>query len=399
MPGDSAADDFHLALQADDPVELYERAPCGYLSTDGDGHVVKANQTFLSMTGYARDELRSRSFRDLLTPGYQIYDQTHLQPLLRMHGEAREIALDLVRRDGRVLPVLLNASMDIADNSTAWIRMAIFDATERRHYERELLAAMERAEASERRASTLARKLQQTLIPPDPPRIPGLDTAAAYRPAGDGTEVGGDFYDLFPIDNEMWALLIGDVCGKGADAAVVSALARHTVRALSVTHDRPADVLGGLNDVLRRFEAERYCTVVLATLRPHERGWEVTVAVGGHPPPVLVGPFAPPTPLLVRGSLVGIFPRAEFADHRLVLEPGQTLVVHTDGITEARGQFGYYGEERLLRTLEHLGTRPQLLVDGLVADAVAFQGSHTRDDIAVVAVGVPEPASGSRGAG
>lgn len=391
MPGDRAADDFHLALQADDPMELYERAPCGYLSTDGDGHVVKANQTFLNMTGYTRDELRSRSLRDLLTPGYQIYEQTHLQPLLRMHGEAREIALDLVRRDGGVLPVLLNASMDVADDGRAWVRMALFDATERRHYERELMAAMERAEASERRASTLARTLQQTLIPPHLPLIPGLDTAAAYRPAGDGTEVGGDFYDLFPLGNETWALLVGDVCGKGADAAVVSALARHTVRALSVTHDKPAEVLERLNDVLRRFEAERYCTVVLATFRPRERGWEVTVAVGGHPPPVLVGSSVPPTPLLCRGSLVGIFQGAEFTDHHLLLEPGQTLLVHTDGITEARGPSGYYGDERLLRTLEQLGTRPQVLVDGLVADAVDFQGSLTRDDIAVVAVGVPTP--------
>ena len=187
-----------------------------------------------------------------------------------------------------------------------------------------------------------------------------------------------------PYDPEKYA-------DKGADAAVVSALARHTVRALSVTHDNPAEVLEGLNDVLRRFEAERHCTVALATFRPRERGWEVAVAVGGHPPPVLVGSSGPPTPLLVRGSLVGIFPGAEFTDHHLLLEPGQTLLVHTEGITEARGPLGYYGDERLLRTLGQLGTRPQVLVDGLVADAVAFQGSRTRDDIAVVAVGVPEP--------
>jgi sigma-B regulation protein RsbU (phosphoserine phosphatase) len=272
------------------------------------------------------------------------------------------------------------------------VRVAVFDATERRRYEQELMAAKDRAEASERRARTLARTLQQTLIPPGPPLIPGLDAAAAYRPAGDGTEVGGDFYDLFPIGNGSWALLIGDVSGKGAEAAVVTSLARHTVRVLAVSDGGPAGVLTGLNDVLHRFGADRFCTVVLATLRQDEQGWRITMSVGGHPPPLLVSGSAEPRPLEVRGPIVGIFPRAEFVDHEFRLEPDQTLLVHTDGITEARGPEGYYGEARLLRTVGRLGPAPQSLVDGLVDDAVAFQGASTRDDIAVVAVGVPPAA-------
>jgi sigma-B regulation protein RsbU (phosphoserine phosphatase) len=392
VPREQATDAFQDALQADDPIALYERAPCGYLSTDADGRIVKVNQTFVTLSGYQREELLARSLPDLLTPGGRIFDQTHLQPLLRMHGEAREIALDLVRADGRELPVLMNATMDTSEGRPPMVRVAVFDATERRRYEQELMAAKDRAEASERRARTLARTLQQTLIPPGPPLIPGLDAAAAYRPAGDGTEVGGDFYDLFPIGNGSWALLIGDVSGKGAEAAVVTSLARHTVRVLAVSDGGPAGVLTGLNDVLHRFGADRFCTVVLATLRQDEQGWRVTMSVGGHPPPLLVSGSAEPRPLEVRGPIVGIFPRAEFVDHEFRLEPDQTLLVHTDGITEARGPEGYYGEARLLRTVGRLGPAPQSLVDGLVDDAVAFQGASTRDDIAVVAVGVPPAA-------
>jgi len=392
VPRKKATDAFQNALQADDPVALYERAPCGYLSTDADGRIVKVNQTFLTLSGYERDDLLTRALRDLLTPGGRIFEQTHLQPLLRMHGEVREIALDLVRADSRTLPVLLNATMDTTGGRAPMVRVAVFDATERRRYEKELMAAKDRAEESERRARTLARTLQQTLIPPGLPMIPGLDAAAAYRPAGDGTEVGGDFYDLFPLGNGDWALLMGDVCGKGAEAAVITSVARHTVRALAVSNGDPAGVLSGLNDVLHRFGSDRFCTVVLATLRRHGSSWGVTVSVGGHPPPLLVSGSRRPTPLAVRGPLVGIFPHAEFVNHEFRLGPDQTLLVHTDGVTEARGPDGYYGDARLLRTVGRLGPAPQPLVDGLVSDAVTFQGGSTRDDIAALAVGVPPAA-------
>ena len=391
MARDRVADAFQVALQADDPVALYERAPCGYLSTDADGHIVKVNQTFLTLSGHDRDQLLGRPLRDLLTPGGQIFDLTHLQPMLHMHGEAREIALDLVRADGEVLPVLINATMDADSDHPPVVRVAVFDATERRQYERELMVAKERAEESERRARTLARTLQQTLIPPAPPSIPGLDVAAAYRPAGDGTEVGGDFYDLFPIGNGSWAVLMGDVCGKGAEAAVVTALVRHTVRALTVSTPAPADVLVGLNDVLCRFGADRFCTVVLATLHPDSARWHVTLSVAGHPAPLLVSGTGV-VAVDAQGPIAGIFPGATYTDHELVLTPGQTMLAHTDGITEARGPEGYYGEERLLARVAELGPAPQPLVDGVVEDAVTFQGSFTRDDIVVVAVGVPPAA-------
>jgi sigma-B regulation protein RsbU (phosphoserine phosphatase) len=384
-----ATDAFQSALQGDDPVELYERAPCGYLSMDVDGRIVKANKTFLTLTGFDAASLQGRALHDLMTAGGRIFQETHLMPMLRMQGQVREIALDLVGADGRVLPVLLNATMDSDVEGTPMIRVAVFDATERRRYERELLAAKERAEASELNARSLARTLQQTLIPPTPPDVPGLDIAARYRPAGDGTEVGGDFYDVFPIGDGVWAALLGDVCGKGAEAAIVTALVRHTVRALAVVNDRPSKVLRRLNEVLIRDADDRFCTVVLAALQQAGPEWQVSICVGGHPSPVLVGPDAAPSSLGLNGPVVGILPGAAYEDHLVRLAPGQTLVAYTDGITEARGAEGYYGEARMLETLGSLGLAPERLADGLVEDAVAFQGPTTRDDIAVLAIGVP----------
>src|SRR5919112_2011511 len=249
---------FYDALLEDDPESLYERAPCGYLSTDPNGRIVKSNATFSALTGYPADQLVGRRFAELLTAGGRIYYETHYAPMLRMQGTVREVAFDVVRPDGSRLPVLVNAGLERRPNGERRVvRVAVFDATERREYERELVRSLRRAERSEAQAKALARTLQQTLIPPTPPHIPGLDVAAAYRPAGDGEEVGGDFYDIFQIGTDDWAVTLGDVCGKGVDAAVVTALVRHTIRALSVRRHGPSEVLHGLDEVLRRARLPR----------------------------------------------------------------------------------------------------------------------------------------------
>ncbi len=169
MSQDRAADEFQEALLEDDPVQLYERAPCGYLSTTPDGRITKVNATFATWTGFDVSELVGRQLVDLLSVGGRIYYETHYAPLLRMQGSVREIAVDVVRAGGDRLPVLLNARLDRGpDDQPRVVRIAVFDATERRAYELELLRAKEAAEVSERRASSLARTLQETLIPPLP---------------------------------------------------------------------------------------------------------------------------------------------------------------------------------------------------------------------------------------
>lgn len=377
-------------LASDDPTFLYEHAPCGHLSTTPDGVIVRVNDTFLAWTGHTRDDLVGRRrFVDLLPVGDRIFHETHYAPTLRMQGSAREIALEIVRADGRRMPVLVTSVLDRDDaGEPVGIRSAVFDVTERRRYEHEVLAAKRRAEASEARAVQLAQTLQQTLIPPTPPHIPGLDVAAAYRPAGDGRHVGGDFYDVFQVAADDWVVVLGDVQGKGADAAVVTALARYTVRAASVDHDVPGEVLHTLDEVLRRADTDRFCTAVLVRLRRVAGAWRATVASGGHPLPLLRRPGGGARPVGAYGHVLGIMPAAQFVDTEIALEPGDALVLFTDGVTEGRRGPELYGAERLVEVVDaHRGTAAAT-TGAILADVMAFQDGDARDDIAVVTVAV-----------
>lgn len=392
-PRDQAAEAFDEALLEDHPGLLYEQAPCGYVSTDVDGRIVKANQTLLTWLGYDLAELRSRSLPDLLTPGGRIYHETHCRPLLRMQGSLREIALDLVRSDRSRFPVLLNARLDrTARDDRQVIRYAVFDATERRQYEQALLAAKNEAEASRERARTLARTLQQTLIPPALPHIAGLELAAHYHPAGDGTEVGGDFYDLFPASSSQWIVSVGDVRGKGAEAAVVTALARYTVRGLAVGHVgslRP--VVSQLNDVLLNQGSDRFVSLVLGRLTRTTEGWRVDVAGGGHPPPLVVRDGVA-TPVVLDGTLVGIFPEMDVDERSLDLAPDDALVLFTDGVTEARRGSEFFGDERVVTAVSGGGTAAEL-ADRLLREVLDFQHGEASDDIAVLVLRVPTDAT------
>lgn len=385
---------FEDALLQHDPAELFDRAPCGYVSTSPDGVIVAVNQTFLSWTGYTRTELvGNRSFQDLLSPGGRIYYDTHFGPMLAMQGTVREIAMELLRQDRGRIPVLVNAVMDShPDDRPKVIRIAVFDATERRAYERELLRAKEAAEAAEHRAVTLARTLQATLIPPRPPDIPGLDVGACYRPSGKGDEVGGDFYDVFEIADGDWTAVIGDVAGKGAEAAVVTAAARYTLRAAAVRTTLPSNALITLNQVLLADHSERFCTAAFLRLRRHGPAWDIDMSSAGHLLPLLRRPDEPPRAIGQPGSLLGVLDALTLTDVALRLEPGDCLLLYTDGVTEARRGSEFYGEDRLLSALEHYrGMAANDLASALVAEIVDFQAGLPRDDIAVVAILVPSP--------
>ncbi len=379
---------FDDALLEDDPVALYERAPCGYLSTTPSGLVTKANATFLAWVGHPVSEVVGRPLLDLLTRGGQIYYETHYMPMLLVLGKVQEVSVVLRRGDGSRLPVLLNAVLDRDGTGRPQVvRIAVFDATERRRYERELMAAKEAAEAAQERTKALARTLQQSLVPPAMPTVPGLEVAAAYHPAGDGSQVGGDFYDCFRVGPTDWFVVLGDVCGKGVEAAVVTALARYTLRGLAAVLDQPADLLHQLNDVLFAHESDRFCTLVLARLRREGDTWRATVATAGHPPALLVQEGAPTVELGLHGPIVGAFEHAAYEQEDVVLGSGQVLLLYTDGVTEARGGDDYYGELRLAEATARFAAGPSALVAGLVEEVLDFQAGVARDDIAVLALG------------
>jgi len=385
---DRASEAFHRALLENDPESAYEQAPCGYLSTTPEGVIVKVNQTFLAMTGHLREELVGRrSFAELLAPGGRIYFETHYRPLLLMHGAVREVALDIVRPDGDRVPVLVNATAELDEGgSPVVVRVAVFDATERRSYERELLRAKEQAEASEARAAALASTLQRTLIPPTPPVVPGLEVEAAYRPAGDGHEVGGDFYDVFQVSPDEWVAVLGDVSGKGTDAAVVTALVRHSLRGISMRTATPSESLHALNEVVLRHPTERFCTVVVVRLARREGGWDLTVSCGGHAPPLLLRTGHPPVPVGEPGSLIGVFADSDHTDTSMRLSLGDVMVMFTDGVTEGRRGTEQFGDERVLASLSAHSGSVQDAVATLLDDVLEFQGQVARDDIALLAI-------------
>jgi sigma-B regulation protein RsbU (phosphoserine phosphatase) len=285
--------------------------------------------------------------------------------------------------------VLVNAVLETGpDGAPRLIRVAVFDATHRREYERELLRAKQRAERSEAHAQELARTLQSTLIPPSPPSLPGLDVSAAYRPAGDGEEVGGDFYDIFQIGPGDWVVALGDVCGKGVKAAVLTALVRHTLRALTVQEPAPSLVLAALNQVLLKEGSDRFCTVVLVRFRRDDLGWLATVSAAGHPLPLHLGRDGQVREAGETGSLVGALDQVRTSDTELRLEPGDLLTMFTDGVTEGRCGREFFGEQRLRdAVVRHHDARYP--AENIVADVLEFQHGTARDDIAVVVVRVP----------
>jgi sigma-B regulation protein RsbU (phosphoserine phosphatase) len=384
--------EFAAALAQDNAEQLYERAPCGYLSTTPEGLITRVNQTFLTLTGYDREDLVGRrTFAQLLSPGGRIYHETHYAPLLQMHSSVRGIALDVVTKDGPRLPVLVNSVLDRDETgSPLVIRTAVFDATERREYERELLRAKERAEESEARARELARTLQQTLIPPAPPAVPDLDVAAAYRPAGRGDEVGGDFYDVFEVGDGAWAVVVGDVRGKGVQAAVVTSLARHTLRGSAIRTEKPSEALQELNRVLLKSDSSRFCTVVVVRLQRTGGAWRATICCGGHPQPMLVSAAGKVRTVGSPGTLIGVLEDPSLPDVEVPLDPGDAMLLYTDGVTEGRCGGAFYGEIRLAGALQRGAGSAESLVDGVLSDVLHFQAGYPRDDIAVVAIRVPQ---------
>lgn len=389
--------------------ELYESAPCGYLSTLMDGTIAKLNTTLLGWLGLEREAVVGRMrFTDLLTVGGRLYHETHFAPLLRMQGEISGIALEIKRTGADRMPVLVSSVVKHGDTGEpVLIRTTVFDARDRRAYEEELLRgrkvaeeARKQAEADRARLQDALAVLQQSLLPDTLPPVPGVDAAAYYHTAHPD-RLGGDFYDVFPIDGRRFGFFLGDVCGKGPQAAAVTSLTRYTLRAAALHDPDPVSALTTLNKVLHeRYAASgdpRYCTAIFGILEPDPVTGQVAVrlASGGHPPVIVVRAAGTadflPTP---GGLLVGILPSARFATATTTLAPGDSLLVYTDGITEARtgeDRTSLYGDEALLTfAAGHAGKPPTVLIEALTGLLNSF-GDGLDDDTALLALGVPAP--------
>jgi serine phosphatase RsbU (regulator of sigma subunit) len=258
-----------------------------------------------------------------------------------------------------------------------------------RLYEAARREAEARSRAFEER-DRVARMLQESLLPSELPRIDGLDVAARYRACIEG--IGGDFYDVFPLDHDRWGLVIGDVCGKGAEAAALTALARHTVRTAAMLDPRPAEVLRVLNDALLESEDRdgRFCTAVVGLLEVGGEVPRLTLARGGHPHALLARADG-----LQRvggeGRLLGVSADLGAEDDVVELHRGDAVLLYTDGLTDVGRDSVVLGPEWVGRTLAD--ARPegaQAIADRLADGGVANQRSAAgRDDIAVLVLAVP----------
>jgi phosphoserine phosphatase RsbU/P len=244
--------------------------------------------------------------------------------------------------------------------------------------------------------AVLAQTLQESLLPPRLPGIPGLQVAARYMAGGSGVEVLGDFYDVFPSVLGSWGIVVGDVCGKGVPAAKSTALARYTVRAEAHRESRPSLILAALNRALLDWLTDdpRFLTAIYATVRPTLTGAAVQISAAGHPL-ALVRRADGRTQTFGRpGTLLGLLPDPELHDSRRRLRAGDSLVLFTDGVTEARGRIDrdLYGDDRLRDLVADLGDMPAAQVADAVQQAVlAFSGGDISDDTVVLVLTVPGP--------
>jgi serine phosphatase RsbU (regulator of sigma subunit) len=241
-----------------------------------------------------------------------------------------------------------------------------------------------------RERSRIAQTLQNSLLPPELPEIPGVDVAVRYRPAGEGNLVGGDFYDMFDVGQGSWAVALGDVCGKGPEAAALTGLVRHTIRSAAAREAKPSAVLSLVNRQILRTNGNRFCTVTLGTVRRSNGHLDVTVSCGGHPAPLVLRPSRTVEATECMGTLLGVFPEPELDNSSVRLGAGDSIVFYTDGVTEQFERIGQAGDARLVSLLwECEGMDAAAIADRIYREAALDPPGTPRDDIAIVVLQVP----------
>ena len=319
---------------------------------------------------------------------------TATSPPLLAPGEARHARLT-ARLTGRGAELGMLEVVDVPDRE-----FSARDETVLTQLAQLASVAISNAQLYERER-TIAQTLQRSLRPGGLPDVPGLSAAVRFRPAGESVELGGDFYDLFAAGGGAWAALIGDVQGKGPDAAAVTALARHTLRAGAVYEQRPSGVLALLHTALREQRTDgRFCTVAHAHLMIGPGRLQVELACGGHPLPLVVHPDGRVEPVGRLGTLLGTDIEPQLYDVTVELGAGEVLLLYTDGVTEVRRRrrevFGLPQLTELLRTCA--GLPPDAVADRVEAAVISASEGRLRDDMAILALGATPmlPGPGAR---
>jgi serine phosphatase RsbU (regulator of sigma subunit)/PAS domain-containing protein len=342
---------------------------------DAFGRVVEVNPAGSGVLGRTRPELVGRRLDDLLP-------QPEEDPEGGTGRPPGELSLGMRIFDVRRQPLTDRNSRPAGE------LVVLRDITERVLAEQHLQGLL-----VER--SRVAAALQASLVPGELPAIPTSEVASRYEPAGDGREIGGDFFDVFALGDDSWGLVLGDVSGKGAEAAAVTALARYTLRTLADAKHRPSRTLRELNARLSdATDIERHCTLVYAIARPHAAGLELTVCLAGHHPPLVLRCCSGRVePIGELGTALGLIADPDLFDSRVILAPGDLMCMFTDGLVEARDGIDLFGSERVATLLtQEADSSVDEIAARLVAAARTFHGGRDlSDDLALLMLRVLTP--------
>ncbi|HEX8495719.1 MAG TPA: histidine kinase N-terminal 7TM domain-containing protein [Actinomycetales bacterium] len=359
---------------------VVDRLPDAVLVLDAHGRVADSNPAASALVGLATHEMVGRPLLELL-PSLTTLAEGGVGTVT---GSCRMVS----QRAGEGVDLSVTLSPLPDDVATPSGRLVVLrDVTAQRDVERRL------RELVEERTDTIAI-LQRGLYPTGMPVIPGVDVAAVLDPAEAETNVGGDFVAVRASGPGRWSLMVGDVVGKGAGAATLTAVARHTTLALSSLGWAPSRVLADVSTAIALeddgSDLPRFCTMALATLEPEPGGARVVLSLGGHPRPLLRRACGDVTEVGVPGNLLGVLPDPDLYDSPLQLGPGDALVMFSDGVTEARAHDEDFGDRKLAELVSTLRGASAAETVAAVVDAVReFRAGGPRDDVAVLAIVIP----------
>ncbi len=384
---------------------VFEAALDCIFTMDSSGHVVDINPAAEKTFGYAREEVRGRRLADLIIP-----EELHAahERALRRYVETRaptilnqRLELTAKTSEGRLMPVELTVT-HLGESDPPLFAGFVRDLTERHRADAEIArllageqAARIEAQVAERSARRVSEALQRSLLPPHLPAISGIGLAAAYQPADQRSIVGGDFYDVFALSEDRWGIVIGDVSGKGPDAASLTALVRYTLRTAAASERRASAVLSIVNDALVRERRDNaYCTLVYVTLLVGQARPRLELSVAGHPLPLLIRRDGRSEFLGRSGPILGATTAARFENDELSLGHEDIVLLYTDGVTETRTPTGFFGVAGLRDLIRDCAeSRPQALVACVAACVHDGPGHRVSDDLALMAIGGSAPAA------
>lgn len=365
------------ARELDLLTEVMTSLPAGVVAIDGNGVVQFGNEFIEQFSATDGGGIEGLVFRHGDGRPYRD-DERPMMTALRSGVQVVGCELDVLDRSGRTR-YLLASAVPLRDEEGA-VRLVVaayFDITLQKNAEL-------RAAAHRDRQDALLQTLRTALLPPHLPRLRGATLAARYHAASH--DIGGDFYDVFPLRGQSYGVVVGDVCGQGPQAAVITSLIRHTLRGAAMSTRRPGEALQLVNEALLDADSDRFCTAVFARIRPTGNDLQVCLARAGHPFPMIKRSSGEVRCLPSGGALLGVIDRVDIAEETFALGPGDSLVLVTDGVTEATGaagaELGWQGVAGILEALPDRVRADDIAEE--LSEAATRNGAS--DDVAILVV-------------